>query len=448
MRKRVEETLDLLGIAELRDVPLRELSGGQQQRVAIGSVLTAHPRVILLDEPTSALDPTGAEEVLATITRLVHDLAVTVVVAEHRVERVLHYADTVVHVSPNGEVRSGLPSDLMVDSDIAPPVVELGRYAGWSPLPLSVRDARRAARGLRTRLQATLPPGQDRPVGRSSHAADAGDAGGAAVVLSARDVVVRYPGDVLAVAEVDLDLHPGEVTAVMGRNGCGKSSLLWALQGSGILTSGTVRATRPAAGSATTGTASETVEPRSLGAGERRSLVGLVPQTAADLLYLDTVGAECDQADRESGVPSGTCASLLEAVAPGIPAEQHPRDLSEGQKLALVLAVQLTADPPVLLLDEPTRGLDPTAKAALSLVLRGLAARGRSVVVSTHDVEFVAEVADRVVVMAAGEVVADGPTTEVVVSSPAFAPQVSKVTAPGPWLTVDDVREALAVVAS
>ena len=442
MRKRVEETLDLLGIAELRDVPLRELSGGQQQRVAIGSVLTAHPRVILLDEPTSALDPTGAEEVLATITRLVHDLAVTVVVAEHRVERVLHYADTVVHVSPSGEVRSGLPSDLMVDSDIAPPVVELGRYAGWSPLPLSVRDARRAARSLRARLQATLPPGRDRPTGQSSHA------GGSGVALSARQVVVRHPGDVLAVAEVDLDLHPGQVTALMGRNGCGKSSLLWALQGSGTLTSGTVRATRPASGSAAAGTASETVEPRTLGAGERRSLVGLVPQTAADLLYLDTVGAECDQADRESAVPSGTCRQLLEAVAPGIPPAQHPRDLSEGQKLALVLAVQLTADPPVLLLDEPTRGLDPTAKAALSRVLRGLAARGRSVVVSTHDVEFVAECADRVVVMAAGEVVADGSTAEVVVSSPAFAPQVSKVTAPGPWLTVDDVRDALAVVAS
>ena len=188
------------------------------------------------------------------------------------------------------------------------------------------------------------------------------------------------------------------------------------------------------------------VEPSTLGAGERRSLVGLVPQTAADLLYLDTVGAECDQADRESGVPGGTCAALLGRVAPGIPPDQHPRDLSEGQKLALVLAVQLTADPPVLLLDEPTRGLDPTAKAALSTVLRGLAARGRSVVVSTHDVEFVAESSDRVVVMAAGEVVADGPTTEVVVSSPAFAPQVSKVTAPGPWLTVDDVREALTAV--
>lgn len=98
MRKRVEETLDLLGIAELRDRPLRTLSGGQQQRVAIGSVLTAHPRVLVLDEPTSALDPTAAEEVLAAITRLVHDLGTTVVVAEHRMERVAQYADRLLYL--------------------------------------------------------------------------------------------------------------------------------------------------------------------------------------------------------------------------------------------------------------------------------------------------------------------------------------------------------------
>jgi energy-coupling factor transport system ATP-binding protein len=194
---------------------------------------------------------------------------------------------------------------------------------------------------------------------------------------------------------------------------------------------------------AASATASSIVQPRTLGPGERRALVGLVPQSAADLLYRDTVDAECEQADEESAASRGTCARLLAELAPGIPQDRHPRDLSEGQKLALVLAVQLTADPPVLLLDEPTRGLDPTAKASLSRVLRGLAERGRSVVVSTHDVEFVAECSDRVLVMAAGEVVADGPTTEVVVSSPAFAPQVSKVTGPGPWLTVADVRAAL-----
>src|SRR5690606_1883826 len=122
MRKRVEETLDLLGIADLRDRALRELSGGQQQRVAIGSVLTTHPKVLVLDEPTSALDPTGAEEVLATITRLVHDLAVTVVVAEHRIERVLQYADRVVHVGVDGTVSQGDPATVMVAAEVAPPV--------------------------------------------------------------------------------------------------------------------------------------------------------------------------------------------------------------------------------------------------------------------------------------------------------------------------------------
>jgi energy-coupling factor transporter ATP-binding protein EcfA2 len=155
MRKRVEETLDLLGIADLRTSPLRDLSGGQQQRVAIGAVLAAHPRVLVLDEPTSALDPTGAEEVLAAITRLVHDLAITVVIAEHRVERVLAYADRVVHVA-DGRVDSGLPADVMRSSTIAPPVVELGRWAGWSPLPMSVRDGWRAAGGLRHSLAEDL----------------------------------------------------------------------------------------------------------------------------------------------------------------------------------------------------------------------------------------------------------------------------------------------------
>ena len=423
MRKRVEETLDVLGIAELRDAPLRELSGGQQQRVAIGSVLTTHPRVLVLDEPTSALDPTGAEEVLAAITRLVHDLAVTVLVAEHRVERVLQYADRVVHVGTDGTVTDGPPAAMMRDSDIAPPVVELGRWAGWDPLPLSVRDARRAGAGLRAVLADLSPP-------RPALARPGGDSSSASSVR-ARGVVVRH-GDVVAVARVDLDLRPGEVTALMGRNGAGKSSLLWALQGSGTLTSGTVRVG-----------AGDGADPRSLDARARRAAVGLVPQSASDLLYLDTVAAECAQADRESRATEGTCAALLERIAPGVDPGLHPRDLSEGQRLALVLAVQLTADPPVLLLDEPTRGLDYSAKRALREAVRDLAQQGRSVLLSTHDVEFVADAADRVVVLAAGEVVADGPTSEVVVSSPAFAPQVAKVTAPGHWLTVDDVRRTL-----
>ncbi|MGW6707045.1 energy-coupling factor ABC transporter ATP-binding protein, partial [Streptomyces sp. NPDC054956] len=158
MRKRVEETLDLLGLADLRHRALHELSGGQQQRVAIGSVLTAHPRVLVLDEPTSALDPTAAEEVLAAVTRLVHDLGVTVLLAEHRLERVVQYADRVLHLPGDGRVVAGPPHEVFRTSSIAPPIVELGRTAGWSPLPLSVRDARRAAAPLRARLAGAAPP--------------------------------------------------------------------------------------------------------------------------------------------------------------------------------------------------------------------------------------------------------------------------------------------------
>ena len=158
MRRRVEETLDLLGLADLRQRPLRTLSGGQRQRVAIGAALGVQTRVLVLDEPTSALDPGAAEEVLAALQRLVHDLGVTVVLAEHRLERVVQYADLVVIVPGNGEpVRAGRPAEIMGTAPIAPPVVQLGRLAGWDPLPLSVRDARRAAGPLRDLLVGRSP---------------------------------------------------------------------------------------------------------------------------------------------------------------------------------------------------------------------------------------------------------------------------------------------------
>jgi energy-coupling factor transport system ATP-binding protein len=414
MRKRVEETLDLMGIADLRHRPLRTLSGGQQQRVAIGSVLTAHPSVLVLDEPTSALDPTAAEDVLAAITRLVHDLGTTVIVAEHRMERVAQYADRLLYLPGDGSVRSGTPPEILATSEIAPPIAELGRLAGWSPLPLSVRDARRLAGPLRSRLP-------ELSVGGGSFSVTG-------PALDVRGVVVRY-GDVLAVRGVDLRVGPGETVALMGRNGSGKSSLLWAVQGSGPRSAGKVDV-----GGA---------DPASLKPRAARRRVGLVPQTPADLLYLDSVDAECAQADTESEVPAGTARGLLDRLAPGIAGEAHPGDLSEGQRLALVLAVQLAAAPSVVLLDEPTRGLDYHAKKRFATVLRELASQDRAVLLSTHDVEFVATVADRVVVMAEGEVVADGPAREVVVASPAFAPQVAKILAPQPWLTVDEVAEAL-----
>jgi energy-coupling factor transport system ATP-binding protein len=412
MRKRVEETLDLLGIADLRDRALRSLSGGQQQRVAIASVLTAHPRVLVLDEPTSALDPVAAEDVLAILARLVDDLGVTVVMAEHRLERALAFAHRLIHVRDDGSVVAGSPDDVIKECDLVPPLVELGRAAGWEPLPLTVRAARRAAAPLRERLDGFAPaPAPINPARPP--------------LLQADKITVRY-GQTKAVDDVDLQLSPGSVTALMGRNGSGKSSLLWALQGSGLRSRGDVNVGG--------------VDPGKVAPREARQLVGMVPQTPGDLLYLDTTEEECAAADVESQRSAGSARELLDSFAPGIPPTRHPRDLSEGQRLSLVLAVQLVAAPKVMLLDEPTRGLDYPAKHHLSETVRDLAHQGHAVVVATHDVEFAAQIADRVLVMAGGEIVADGPAPEVLAASPAFAPQIAKVLAPLPLLTVADVR--------
>lgn len=437
MRTRVEEVIDLMGLEAVRLRPLSALSAGEQQRVAIASVLTSHPRVLVLDEPTSALDPTGAEEVLAAILRLVHDVGITVVMAEQRLERVIQYADSMVLVAKDGTVRWGSPAEILDDSPLAPPVVDLGRLAGWDPPPLSIRDARRLAGPMRRRLEAHLPRPQ---------AAGGGGVRGP-VALSAEGLRVRY-GTVQALTGVSVALRAGEVTAVMGRNGSGKSSLLWALQGSGVRSGGGVlmydtHPSQEASDGAPRQSPRQGIDPASLPPDEAIRRIALVPQSPSDLLYLDSVGAECLAADGAVGVVAGTAAALLERLAPGLLASRHPRDLSEGERLALVLAIQLAGRPAVLLLDEPTRGLDYDAKRRLGDVLGERAASGTSVLLSSHDVEFVARVADRVLVLARGELLTDGPVRDVLTASPSFAPQVARVLRPLPLLTVEEVAAVL-----
>ncbi|MER6162375.1 ATP-binding cassette domain-containing protein [Streptomyces sp. NPDC001868] len=470
MRRRVEETLDLLGLAGLRDRPIATLSGGQQQRVAIGSVLTPHPRVLVLDEPTSALDPAAAEEVLAVLQRLVHDLGTTVLMAEHRLERVVQYADQVALLpAPGAPLTLGTPAEMMAISPVYPPVVDLGRLADWSPLPLTVRDARRRSGPLRERLATRTPDATPAPKGRGElrdqprttrtpHTTEppelspppkppllrhllhrkparpsAPDTPSIPPTPAVVDALHIHRGRVHALTHVTLTVTPGETIAVMGRNGAGKSTLLSALVG----------LVAPAAGSVRVGGLTpHRTAPRDL---VRR--VGLVPQEPRDLLYTDTVAAECAAADRDAGAEPGTCRALVSELLPAIGDDTHPRDLSEGQRLALALAVVLTARPPLLLLDEPTRGLDYAAKSRLVGTLRALAADGHAIVLATHDVELAAELAHRVLILADGEIVADGPTPEVVVGSPSFAPQVTKILAPQKWLTTAQVRHALRAAA-
>jgi energy-coupling factor transport system ATP-binding protein len=421
MRRRVEDAVDLLGLHDLRDRSLRALSGGQQQRVAIGAVLTASPRLLVLDEPTSALDPAAAEEVLSALARLVHDLGLTVVMAEHRLERVVPFADRIILVPGRGApLVVGPPEVVMQSSSVAPPLVELGRLVGWEPLPLSVRDARRMSTALRARLAPMAPPERPAPLRPTM------DRPGSA---SVQKLTVTY-GPVVALDGVDLTIMPGEVLALMGRNGSGKSTLLHTLSGMRRPTRGVV--------------AVDSRDPQSLRGADLVHHVGLVPQDPGLLLYGESVQAECHAADKVSNLVPGTTWQTLERVLPDMPTDRHPRDLSEGQRLALALAIVVAPSPQLLLLDEPTRGLDYPSKDRLIGVLRALAEDGHAIVLATHDVELAARVADRVVVLANGQVISDGPARQVVCHSPIFAPQVAKVLAPEEWLTVDEVRRALA----
>jgi energy-coupling factor transport system ATP-binding protein len=329
----------------------------------------------------------------------------------------VQYADRIVAIdAATGSVRDGGAREVMIASPVAPPVVRLGRQAGWSPLPLSVRDARAAAAPLRESLADRTPPIP--AIVRGERFA------------SVRRLVVGYDG-VPALAGIDLDVHAGEIVAVMGRNGAGKSTLLGALAGLLPASAGVVDVSGAA--------------PASLSAADVVRRVVLVPQNPGDLLWRDKVRLECDDADADAQADRGSTAAVLGQLAPGLDGDAHPRDLSEGQRLAVALAVVLVRKPPLVLLDEPTRGLDYPAKDRLADILRDLAAGGHAVVFATHDVELVAELATRVVVLADGEIVSDGPTASVVTASPAFAPQVAKILAPGPWLTVRQVTEALAI---
>ncbi|MEY3636036.1 MAG: hypothetical protein RL147_465 [Actinomycetota bacterium] len=414
MRKRVEEVLDLLSLVPLRNRSIATLSGGEQQRVAIGAALVTHPKVLVLDEPTSALDPIAAEEVLSILQRLVHDLSLTVVIAEHKLERVIQFADRIVYINGQGETKVGTPEQIMVSSPIAPPIVHLARALGLEEIGTTVREMRRMTLDLREKEY----PAKSRDNSPQT-----------SVSIEIEKLNVNYPGRE-AVKDFSAKIHGNEIVALMGRNGAGKSSLLKAIAGIGKEISGDIKVV----GS----------NPQNFKAKQRRENIGYIPQEPSDLLYGQSVEQECRQADSDNEITPGTTSALLSQLIPGISGQTHPRDLSEGQRLGLALSVVLSANPKILVLDEPTRGLDYQAKRELVSILVSFAKNyNKCVVLATHDVELVADLATRVIFIADGEKVADGSTLEVLLSSPAFAPQVAKVMSPHPWLRVSDVTAAI-----
>jgi energy-coupling factor transport system ATP-binding protein len=438
MRRRIEEVLDQLEIAHLRYRRVATLSGGERQRVAIAAVLAMQPRVLLLDEPTSQLDPHSAEEVLTALQKLNADLGLTIVLSEHRLERVVQYADQLI-VFDQSETRSptvkiGSPRPMLQHSPLAPPLVQLGRALGWQPLPLTIKEGRRfvIAQQLDEPIQAESPappPGSRFAFSRKRTPALKPDP----PALSVVDLDVRR-GDREVLHGVSLHVDAGEIVAVMGRNGSGKTTLLRAIMGLVEAVHGTIAALG-----------------RSLNAvptEERARSIGYVPQDPRTLLFAETVADEVRWTLKQAGSRSdeqieARVREVLDQLNLADLADTHPRDLSGGEQQRAALAAILAAEPAVVLLDEPTRGLDYASKADLTRLLRELRGAGRAIVVVTHDVELVVAIVDRVVLLGNGEVVVTGTPGELMNDSLIFSSQIGKLFRNRAWLTVEDALAGL-----
>jgi len=412
MRKRVEEALDYLGIGHLRHRRPAELSGGERQRVAVAASLAMHPRLLVLDEPTSQLDPWAAEDVLTVLSRLNEDLGMAIVVAEHRLERLLPRADVVRMVTEPGASITGTPAEIALTSDPVPlpPVARLGRALGWDRPPLTVRDGRTTLRGI---LDTHKPPA---PTPESF-----GD-----VVSSLQGVTVRIGANTV-LKDLSLDIREGELIALMGRNGSGKTTLVRTIAGLQAAGNGVV---------ITCG-----VDLRRSGAPALAGQVGYVPQQASTLFFRERLSDELAFTARVRGTSADVESTLVRFGLAGM-GERHPLDLSGGERERAALATVLHGEPRLLLLDEPTRGMDAWRKLELAAHLRELRASGVAIAMVTHDVELVAQCATRIVMLGDREIVADGTPREVLSGSLTYTTQVNKVFG-GTWLTVDEVLAAL-----
>jgi energy-coupling factor transport system ATP-binding protein len=398
----VEEAALALGISPLLDRVTAELSGGELQRTALGAALAGRPDVLVLDEPTSQLDPVAGDELIGLLRRANEDADTTVLLAEHRLERCLHLADRAIAIEHGRIVCDGTPAEFLAWAvshapALATPGATLLAGVGCEP----VAGVKRARVELRRR--GLLPdPGTDADWRKSTSIPDKSSnrrrnrrhRRDVAPALQMRGVWHELRSGPVLLRGVDLTLAPGERVALLGRNGAGKSTLLRHAAGLMQPTRGTVRA-----------------------AGR----VGLLMQNPGDYLVHERV---CDEAPE----------AALRAVGLDGPAfaQRHPRELSGGEKQRLALAVVLGdpsdggGDEPtaVLCLDEPTRGMDRDHKRTLTALLEGL---DGAVLVATHDAEFAASFARRVLLLADGALIADGPAREVLSGGSYFVTETARI---------------------
>ncbi|MEM0467323.1 MAG: energy-coupling factor transporter ATPase [Candidatus Thermoplasmatota archaeon] len=440
MVKRIEEVLDTIGIDHLRNRHIDSLSGGEKQKVALASVLVMHPKVVVLDEPTSELDPKGAEEVLQIVKRLNEEFGLTIVLVEHRLDRVVQCVDRVMIMQQGGIVYDGDPRGWVTRKDVlpmlcVPPVARvyqmLGEKKTTLQVPLTMKEARSVyapffINQVRTKqmhhVSHVLSQTQGTPV------------------VDVHHVWFQYERGAVALQNVCFSLYPGEFVSILGRNASGKTTLAKLMMG--LL--------KPSKGSVFV----HGVDTKTCAVEDIAQHVGFVFQDPNMHLFADTVEEEIMFMMQNLGFSSEAMAESLENILHEFDLEscrtRYPRSLSTGEKQRVALASVLAARPQVLILDEPTRGLDGQLKETLMMHLRRYREQGGSVLLISHDVELIAQYGERVVLMSEGSIIADGDKHVVLANSLHFSPQINRLVqsfsssgVPSDVLTADELLEVI-----
>jgi energy-coupling factor transport system ATP-binding protein len=424
MRNRVEEVLELLHLTNLRNRRLETLSGGERQRVAIAAALALKPAVLVLDEPTSQLDPGSAQDVLEILVQLNRSLNLTVLVAEHRLERILPYCNQIIAFDSSLEgVLSGPPRQVLDQIELNPPMIKLGKELVWKPLPLTLKEGITFAKEFKPSSSYLPTIHQETTLPTS-------------LFMNFNDLEVRY-GQRLVIKNLNLEVYCGEILVLMGPNGAGKTTLLRTAIGLVRPYNGTIEIK------------GKNINKQSV--AEICRQVGYLPQDPNSLLFADSVLDELIitinnhtpiKDDNQRAVETQKSLALLTNLGLVDQAGAYPRDLSVGQRQRVALGAVTVTHPGAVFLDEPTRGLDYEAKYALIQLVKSWRSGGMAILLVTHDVELAAMVADRVALIVDGQITNCGHPAAVLRNSPVFHPQISQLFPDTEWLTVQDVLDA------
>lgn len=415
MHDRVDKVINYMGLSSIRTNQIHQISGGEKQKVAIASVLVTKPRVLLLDEPTSQLDPLSADQILRLCVSMKKELGLTIIISEHRLERLLPYTDNVIHIRKDHSITTGSPKKIIPNIEAVPPVVEIAKLLQLETTPLTPDDFPPFTLKVSAwQDEKNFNNNQNQPQHEP--------------VLSLKNLKTSFnQKDILK--DIRLNVRSGEILVLLGLNASGKTTLLRSILG---LVSSTGK--------------------RLLDGQEMDVLplpkiiekIAYLPQNPNDLLFAETVLDELKITLKNHGLNENNAFlnKFLENFGLREKKGFYPRDLSVGERQRVALAAITVHDPKIILLDEPTRGLDYLTKDNLIQLIKRWRDKGKGIILVTHDVEFAAKLADIVAILESGKIIFTGQPRTAFTQFPNFQTQTARIFPNKGWIIPEDVPKA------